>query len=226
MTIVNPPIHNDPQRSSGAACCALFLAAPAPGQVYRFLERRSGRTPEQRARLNALGLLLSEPVGQTGLRAITGAGPGLREFFEAEGRAFAAAFAATGMPVTLLYTDAGAGGGDPSGTEAWGWCVWTAGADGEVAEEAFAEAVARSAPGLGARLLAGLIGARASGDGAAVRARAWARKHELPVGRVPGLSEGRAVAATPLVDYATVAAALDQKNLLLEDSPRLYRLRF
>lgn len=46
----------------------------------------------------------------------------------------------------------------------------------------------------------------------------WARANGLPIDRVPR----RGVASLRQVDYETVAS-LDQRSLLIEDSPRLYR---
>ncbi|HVK02603.1 MAG TPA: hypothetical protein VM490_03965, partial [Armatimonadaceae bacterium] len=139
-------------------------------------------------------------------------------FLESRGAQFSLAF--PDAPVTLLYAD----DRGETGRGEWGWRVWTAqGARENAPPESFSEGVTRAQAGAGARLLARLTGGAAVGDGGLVRARAWARDggRNLPLGRVPAAT-GKAL---PVIDYVTVAA-LDQKALLVEDGPRLYRLEW
>jgi hypothetical protein len=51
----------------------------------------------------------------------------------------------------------------------------------------------------------------------------WATQRALPASRVPALRSKRGPALA-VVDYDTVAR-LDQKSLLVENSPRLYRFQ-
>jgi hypothetical protein len=48
---------------------------------------------------------------------------------------------------------------------------------------------------------------------------AWALARGLPIDRLPAAGLRRHI---PIIDYITVAE-LDQRNLLVENSPRLYR---
>jgi len=199
---------------SGAAApvvTALFVAAASPGMVFRWLERRADGC-DGLARLDALGLLLSDARGPDQWRALlaTTDEPGAsrawaaRAWMEATGPALAHAFPPS---VTLLRAD--------EDERVWGYVVWPA--DSGVAPERGGGGVAPP-PSLWRRL-AGL-----GGDGPAARAAAWARARGLPVDRAPGLAVRRSL-PLPVHDYATVAG-LDARGLLREDSPRLYRLRF
>jgi len=88
----------------------------------------------------------------------------------------------------------------------WGFLIWEGGALAEEGEEPLAETPRG--------LLHRLAGVKPS------PAVAWARERGFPIERVPGT-----VARTkpvPVVEYRTVAG-LDQRNLLVEDGPRLYR---
>ncbi len=73
------------------------------------------------------------------------------------------------------------------------------------------------APGLLGRLL-GIGVADAS-----VPAVQWAIDRRLPVDRIPDAAGRRR--AAPVYPYATVAS-LDERGLLIENSPRLYRFPF
>jgi hypothetical protein len=103
--------------------------------------------------------------------------------------------------VTLLWRD-------PS---RWGYGVWGTGdAEPERAEATVTEPPAR---GLLARLTRAPLPPPAEVT--------WARTRGLPWDRIPALRPARA-GTLPVIGYATVAR-LDQKSLLVEDGPRLYR---
>ena len=183
---------------------ALFVAAASPGMVFRWLERRASDR-DSLARLDALGLLLSDACGPDRWRALL-AGEGrpeeaARAWMEETAPALARAFPPF---VTLLRADEAA--------RTWDYVVWPT--DSAPAERGGGIA---PPPSLWRRL-AGL-----GEDGAAARAAAWARARGLPVDRAPGLAARRSP-PLPVHDYATVAG-LDARGLLREDSPRLYRFR-
>ncbi len=168
--------------------CALFLRAPSPGQVFRFLQRRPGQAAGVPAPEEATILLLSDPAGPEGWRVLA-AGRGALGWMEAACPAFAQAFPPA---VTLLFA-----------ADGWGFRVWAAGGESE--------------RGGGARRRGPL--ARLLGETAEREAAAWALDRRLPADRIPALAGRR---PPPVCDYATVAG-LDERGLLVEDGPRLYR---
>lgn len=174
--------------------CALFVRAASPGAVFRFLQRRSAGLPDETARLDAFDLLLSDAVLPDGWRVLV-ADPLARVWMEAIGPALARALA---TPATLVFAD--------EQRATWAFVRWTE--NGEQSDAKSEEVPARN--GLRARLFG--VG------GPGVQAARWARDQNLPVARVP--TAGRQ--SPPIVDYLTVAG-LDQRGLLIEDSPRLYR---
>jgi len=200
---------------------ALFLHAASPGQVLRFFERRNAAPP--------IDLLLSDRVAPLGFRALTGVGDTaavtdtLRGLLEEHGPAMARVFVtdADAPSVTLVFAAAGL---------RWGWRTWRAASDHVAgactgADEEVTDGTSVAFP-LGTRLFRLLTGAyhpsRAlEAEDATARAIRWAREQGLPIDRVPGVTRQR----IPVIDYATVAG-LDQRGLLVEDSPRLYRFTF
>lgn len=111
--------------------------------------------------------------------------------------------------VTLLYRRP-ATSSEPGETARWGFTVWENGTVLETAEHAFATDSKKT-------LLSRLPGMRRiaplSPD------VAWARARGLPIDRVPAAGLRRSIS---IIDYVTVAQ-LDQRSLLVENSPRLYR---
>lgn len=190
------------QRSS--SWIVLFLPAPSPGQVIRYLERRrrSGDpVPE--------GLLLSDAVGPQSLRALLT--PEINQtnqswmieagarFSEAlEGRV--TYLSKIGEPRRALRLGDLAAG--------WFFDVWENGTQTEHGGEDYQKSYSHL------DVLLTRI------QGVTQRPWQWAAQRGLPLDRVPGAV--RRTRPLPVLDY-TMVARLDQKSLLVEDSPRLYR---
>lgn len=176
---------------------ALFLRAPAsPGTVVRFLQRRWGSNPDGRARLNRLDLLLSDAVRPGGWRALVAGASEALAWMEAAGPILAPAFPPS---VALLHAD----------ETAWDFRVWPG--DGGAAERGGGPKE-QGRRGLLSRLL------NVTEPSPEVT---WARERGLPIERVPAADSS---APPPrLLDWVTVAG-LVERNLLVEDGPRLYRL--
>lgn len=185
---------------SGGLWCALFFQSDSPGKVFRWIERRYGKGEMP---LENLGLLLSDAAPPQGWRALVGGAEAL-SWMEASGPAFSEALPPA---VTLLFADEGDGTTDPI----WGFRVWRGGDEVEQGRH-----VVRPKTGF----LALLMGLRHPMAGP--HTVTWAAIRHLPVQRVPALPLPRPV---PVVDYHTVAG-LDERGLLHEDSPRLYRFSF
>lgn len=144
-------------------------------------------------------MLLSDAVGMSGERALVGAGQHPSPWMETAAPLLAAAL---NTPATLLQADDARG---------WRWAVWQ---PGVTLPEQGEEQVFSPNRSLWARL----VGIKP--DTASARARAWALERGLlAVERVPGLLARPRV---PVIDYVAVAQ-LDQRGLLVENSPRLYR---
>lgn len=137
--------------------------------------------------------LLSEPVAPQGWRVLTMETIAKDSLIDL-GESLSGAFSPS---VILLFR---------SGEE-WGHAVWQ---NGEVLAEFKGELPETSTL---ERLLGRLPGLRSTSPPYIE----WARGQGLPVNRLPGLSSG-----IPIVSYRTVAT-LDERNLLIENSPRLYR---
>jgi len=221
VILIALPLRPHRQQGGGYNACVFVVAclvARSPGQVYQFFERRSASLG---------GVLLSDATSPLGLRALVAAGGTLPDvatvFLEVHGPVLARVFAAgpEQPPLTLLF----------AGAERWGWRRWRVAQNGAaVAAEAFDEVVddapKAASTGVGVHLLRLFPGAsralpRPEPDSARARAIRWAREQGLPIDRVPGVAKKR----VPIIDYATVAG-LDQRGLLVEDSPRLYRFTF
>lgn len=177
-----------------AAWTALFLTVPSPGSVVRYLQRRIQAGEAYPV------LLLSDAVPPQGLRALSTALPDETAplWMFALAPRLSLAFACR---VTLLYQSA-------VPEPLWGYAISDNGTEIERAE----------LPLLPQRrpFLERLPGARPTPPPPV----AWAERRALPLSRVPGAV--RAKAPLPVVDYITVAK-LDQRGLLIEDAPRLYR---
>jgi hypothetical protein len=139
-------------------------------------------------------LLLSDAAPPDAWRALIAD----RESLAALGPGLSLAF---GPRVTLVYQS-------EAPEPVWGYLAWEGGALAEEGKEPLT-----AAPH-------GLLHRLAGVKPAPSPAVAWARERRFPIERVPGT-----VARTkpvPVVEYRTVAG-LDQRNLLVEDGPRLYR---
>ena len=180
----------DPEIADGWA--VLFLPAPSPGQIIRYLERH--KSP---AGVDAptTPLLLSDAVGAFEYRALI-ADTSARPWLEALSLPASADFH---FALRLIWHE-------DSPVSRGGVIAWEDGH--EIKRENFA-ASATEPTGFFARLtnVSPLTGELA-----------WAKKWLLPIDRIPH----HARKPLPLVDYETVAK-LDQKSLLEEKSPRLYR---
>lgn len=108
----------------------------------------------------------------------------------------------TALPraVTLLYRRAGS-------VPVWGYTFWEG---GEVVDSG-EDALPKSNPWQ-------KLTARLPGPASVSPPVAWANRRGLPLDRLPLVGRG----TNPTVEYRTVAA-LDQRSLLVEDEPRLYR---
>jgi hypothetical protein len=172
----------------------LFLKSSSPGQVFRFLERRMLSGEIYPP------LLLSDNATAENRRALfpVTASAANQERLRAIALPLAVAFTCR---VTLLYQTT-------SPEPQWGYMIFTE--QGEV--ENGTEPLLSKRP----RWIDRLPGARPVEP----PPLQWARKQGLPVERVPFLIRTRP--AVPVVDYGTVAG-LDQRRLLVENAPRLYR---
>lgn len=178
---------------------ALFLSSLSPGAVFRFLERRLGRDPEERGQLDALGLLLSDAVPPGAWRVLSADGAGAGPWMQGVGAALSEAFP---PEVVLVWREPGGIPPEP----VWGFIAWAGGTETERGDTA-------------AERPRGLI-ARLAGITPETPPLRWARERGLPTDRIPALAQ-----RLPIVEYATVAR-LDEKGLLTEETPRLYRFRF
>ncbi|MBC8102123.1 MAG: hypothetical protein H7Z41_05995 [Cytophagales bacterium] len=187
----------------------LFFSASSPGQVFRYFERARQFPPF------VASLLLSDGVGPKSFRALTvdylhaadhSANATVRAWMQIQGTALSQIFPPR---VTLLWR--GAATPDASDTTAyWGFTVWENGSVVETAENALPP-VPKPGP------LSWLPGMKRLAPPAPDIA--WALAQDLPIERVPA---GGLQHRVPIIDYATVAQ-LDQRSLLVENSPRLYR---
>jgi hypothetical protein len=180
-----------------AVWTALFLAVPSPGSVVRVLQRRMQAGEAYPV------LLLSDPAPPHGLRALSPAAPDetTRALLTPLAPRLSQAF---DCRVTLLWQTAPA----EDSEAAWGYILCENGTETERTEFVL---TARRRP-----LLERLPGARPAPSPPV----AWAERRGLPLSRVPGATRGKI--PVPIVDYVTVAK-LDQRGLLIEDAPRLYR---
>ena len=188
--------------------CALFVSSPSPGAVFRFLERRLGSTDRERAALDALDLRLSRAAPPRAYRALTG-GVGFPAWAQTAFPLFAEAFA---PPLTLLWASAD--------TLTWGYTRHDA--DSPTETQTFTVSAATPAQSALARLT------RQPNVPQVTAAVAWAKRHRLPLAEVPalrGLWTPRPDKPQEVIDYGIVAR-LDQKSLLVENTPRLYCCRF
>ncbi|MDX1934626.1 MAG: hypothetical protein SFU56_18660 [Capsulimonadales bacterium] len=143
-------------------------------------------------------LLLSEPTPPGGWRLLTTESPSPPDL-SLPGRALSDAFPPY---VCLIFL----------GSERWGYTIW---ANGRTAEEA-SEPLPSSPGPVGFRLR--LPGMRPP----APPYVAWGKERALPVDRFPA---GGGRGSVPIVEYRTVSS-LDERGLLLENQPRLYRFPF
>jgi len=188
------------KRSPVIVC--LFLIAPSPGQALRFVERRgraamSNGTPT---------FFISDTAGQSGRRALFSDAAAGNDLLTNLASDLAQAFGGTainhGHTVLLRVDEVG---------RRWDFRVWKHSA---VAEQGEREAASANASPW-RRFLPGhpVSASQAAYD--------WAIGRGLPADRTP-LAPLRQFRKIPVVDYAVVAQ-LDQRSLLIEDGPRLYR---
>jgi hypothetical protein len=138
------------------------------------------------------GLLLSDAAGAKGLRALV-APEGTPDALRALAPTLATAL---GTPLTFLYQNGAEG--------RWGYALYEQGAETERADDTYT-------PPPPVSFLARL----ARRDTTPAPAVAWAGARDLPLHRLP------AFAAPRVIPYELVAR-LDQKSLLVENTPRLY----
>jgi hypothetical protein len=180
----------------------LFLCAPSPGQLFRYFERNHQHL------LSANSLLLSDGVGGASLRCLvienqaTETAP-VPDVMLSLGPTLSDLFPPR---VTILWRH------PPASPEpaVWGFTVWENGQVVETEEHALPP---DPKPGFLSRLPGMKRGALPPPD------IAWALARKLPIDRVPEAGLRRRI---PIIDYVTVAG-LDQRNLLVENNPRLYR---
>jgi hypothetical protein len=180
----------------------LFLVSPSPGRVFRYLERAcldgSGKP---------LPDLISETTTPHGWRALTGINLP-QERMEELGQRLSGAF----MPYVILLWRSG---------DTWGYAIWEQGEEKERGgSNSETDASSPTRPLRPLSLLARLPG----GQAPPAPPIAWAATRGLPLARVPGaLPASREY--TPVIEYVTVET-LDQRGLLVENAPRLYRFDF
>ena len=182
----------------------MFLSSPSPGQILRYLQRNHPHTEFSSQ------LLLSDPTGDDSVRCLFistneqgVANTSALNWLQSLGAALSDVFPPR---VPLLWRHASTS--LEPGT--WGFTVWEDGAVVETAEHIFPLV---SKPGLLSRLPGMKRNAPLSPD------VAWALARGLPIDRVPAAGLRRQI---PIIDYVTVSQ-LDQRSLLVENSPRLYR---
>ena len=177
----------------------LFLSSPAPGQVFQYLTRQYGTA------LSASLLLLSDAVGPGLPRVLFFSETALRletDFVWSLGTALSLVFPPC---VTLLWRQT-----PQADSVQWGYTIWDKGQITESANYCYPIPAKLS-------LLSRLPGMKRRA--ALSPDIAWALSRGLPIDRVPAAGLRRNI---PIIDYNTVAQ-LDQRNLLVETSPRLYR---
>ena len=140
-------------------------------------------------------LLLSEPLPPHGWRVLTDTEQH-RDFCAGWGGRLSEAF---GPRVVLLYHDAD--------SKVWGFILWESGSETE-----HQEYILPPLPPMQAFL------SRLPGIKTASPLSAWAKEQGLPLARALGLGQDK----IPMTPYRTVAT-LDERNLLVENSPRWYQ---
>ncbi|MES2461848.1 MAG: hypothetical protein V4671_14785 [Armatimonadota bacterium] len=180
----------------------LFLCALSPGQVLRYFERNF------RHSLAGNRLLLSDASGSASIRCLTVEEPAVEpalvfDWISSLGPTLSKAF----PPRVTLLRRQSATSTEPA---KWGFTVWEEGVVTETAEHSL---LPEARPNLMSRLPGMKRNAPRSPD------IEWALARGLPIDRVPATGLRRHM---PIIDYVTVAQ-LDQRSLLVENSPRLYR---
>lgn len=139
-------------------------------------------------------LYLSDALSPNGWRAM----PGNRAFLTAQ-----APFLSRPFPpaIYLFYWD----------ESGWGWTCWENGDE----KEGFEDSLPPSPPTW--KTFLSVIGVTRNPLSPPL---AWAQTRGLPLFRIPGAIPGAKL--VPVIEYRTVSG-LDQRNLLLETGPRLYR---
>jgi hypothetical protein len=180
----------------------MFLTALSPGQIFRYFERNRRRFPFVDS------LLLSDPAGSESLRALIIEGRPSGDTLTSDGIVSVGPSLSEVFPprVTLLWRH---GAASSEGAN-WGSTVWENGMVIETDEHSLSPPARPS-------LLSKLPGMQRKAPHSADVA--WALARGLPIDRVPAAGLRRKI---PIVDYVTVAQ-LDQRSLLVENSPRLYR---
>lgn len=179
----------------------LIINAMSPGQVFRYFERSHRLIPSVKS------LLLSDGVGNSSIRCLSARDlttdtSSFIDSMRACGPSISEAFPPR---VTLLWRHASA---FPELAK-WGFTVWE---NGEVKETSEHILPPEPKPSLLSRLPGMKRNLPHPSD------IAWALARGLPIDRVPAAGLCRNI---PIIDYATVAQ-LDQRSLLVENSPRLY----
>lgn len=187
----------------------LFLVSPSPGKVFRYLERHQEHLLAVTGAV-ALPDLLSEPVPPHGWRALTGL-----NLTAASMEPLAIILSEVFHPrVTLLWKRTDQDRLPSSLMSTWGYVTFEQGKETERATEDTTSPIPRRQP-----LLTRLPGAKQVTPPEVH----WADVRGLPITRVPRATQGREY--VPVIDYVTVAQ-LDQRSLLVENGPRLYRFEF
>ncbi len=189
-------------RSKVVPYIAFFLISQSPGQVFRYVQRNRHLVSSVNP------LLLSDATGDSSIRCLLTDEP-IAEIAPASDwvPSIAPALCEVFPPrVTLLWRH-----NDISFEIAkWGYTIWQ---DGAVLERAEHTLFPDPKPSILSRLPGMKRNLPHPPD------IAWALARGLPIDRVPAAGLRRNI---PVIDYATVAQ-LDQRSLLVENTPRLYR---
>jgi hypothetical protein len=152
----------------------------------------------RRSDITPATLFLSDALSPGGWRVL----PGDRDFLMAQVAPISQAFVSG---VYLLYRE----------TTAWGWELWENGEE----KNRFEYDLPQSPETFSQRLLTSGV-ALFKGRPVEEAPLAWARQRGAPLARIPGIVPGSR--PVPIIEYQTVAG-LDQRKLLVETRPCLYR---
>jgi hypothetical protein len=178
-----------------------FLKSLSPGQIFRYFERNHHYTPSIHS------LHLSDSVGEISWRCLfaeeqTSVTISVPEWMQALGSLLSKSF-----PPRVIFLWCHTTASSELGR--WGFTIWENGEIVEMSDYTIEKTT-------GTSFLSRLPGMKRKTISPAI---AWALARGLPIDRVPAAGLRRHI---PIIDYVTVSQ-LDQRSLLVENTPRLYR---